>query len=169
MLAQFRATHAIGPAGADQRADRGAGDDVRLEAELVHRLDEGNMGEAARRTAAERDTDLGIARASHRGRRRFIAEGRNNLEAPLDQRRRFIGDVVSSRHGGTTRTGSGCQYTPRHGDWLHVQQSCLRPASFPRDCAPADVAAAEAFRPVDLVDGGIGAGLRVGDASRRAP
>jgi hypothetical protein len=34
---------------------------------------------------------------------------------------------------------------------------------FARDGAPADVAAAEAFRPVDGVDRGIGARLRLGD------
>src|ERR1700736_4916447 len=45
-------------AAADDRADRGAGDDIRLEAELVERPQDPDMGPAASGAAAERQADL---------------------------------------------------------------------------------------------------------------
>jgi len=47
--------------GADQRADRGAADDVGLDARLAQRLDDADMGPAARRAAAQRQPDARTA------------------------------------------------------------------------------------------------------------
>ena len=46
-----------GVAAADHRADRGADDDVRLDAVREQRADHADMGKAARRAAAERKPD----------------------------------------------------------------------------------------------------------------
>src|SRR3546814_348484 len=48
----------------------------------------------------------------------------------------------------------------------YVAELLLRRASAARESPPADVAAAEAFRPVDLVDGGIGECLGLLDGGR---
>ena len=47
-------------AAADHRADRGAGDDVGMDARLVERLKYADVRPAASRAAAERQTDLAI-------------------------------------------------------------------------------------------------------------
>src|ERR1700693_3683314 len=55
----FDAVESVGSvAAADDRADRGAGDDIRVQAELVERPQDPDMGPAARGAAAERETDL---------------------------------------------------------------------------------------------------------------
>src|SRR5258708_4202459 len=55
----FDAVESVGSvAAADDRTDRGAGDDIRLQAELVERPQDPDMGPAARGAAAERETDL---------------------------------------------------------------------------------------------------------------
>ncbi len=54
VVADVLAAHAGRIGGADQRADRGAGDGVRLQSHLVERLDHRDVREAARAAAAER-------------------------------------------------------------------------------------------------------------------
>ena len=52
-------------AGADDGADRCAGDDVRLDAGFVERLEDTDMGPAARRAAAQRQPDLRLGHVRH--------------------------------------------------------------------------------------------------------
>ena len=47
-----------GVASADDRTDRRSGDDVRLDAGFVERLQDTDMGPAARRAAPQRQTDF---------------------------------------------------------------------------------------------------------------
>jgi hypothetical protein len=57
VAAHLAAAHAGGVAGADDRADRRAGDGDRLHPHLVQRLGDDDVGEAARPAAAERQCD----------------------------------------------------------------------------------------------------------------
>ncbi|WDR02488.1 hypothetical protein PSQ19_18145 [Devosia algicola] len=48
MLANILAADTTGPAGPDQRANRGARDDRWLDAQIIHRFDIGNVGQPTR-------------------------------------------------------------------------------------------------------------------------
>ena len=55
--ADFGAAHAGGVGGADEGADRGAGDIGGLEAEFIEDFEDGDMADAAGAAAAEREAD----------------------------------------------------------------------------------------------------------------
>ena len=52
-------------AGADDGADRRSGDDVRLDPGFGQRLEDADMGPAARRAAAQRQPDLRLGHVRH--------------------------------------------------------------------------------------------------------
>ena len=73
---------ACGVAAADHRADRGADDHIRNDAVFVQDAQHADMGEAARRAAAQRKPDLGPAR-----RRLLLAAHRVGLAVVIPGRR----------------------------------------------------------------------------------
>ena len=78
VAADVLAAHAGGISGADQRADRGAGDGGGLYAQFVERLDHRDMREPARAAAAERERKRLHAPAPARTPRPWRRAGRTN-------------------------------------------------------------------------------------------
>ena len=74
--ADLLAAEAGGVGGGEHGADRGAGDDLGAQAQLVEGFQHRNVREPARAAAAERQADAGRSRALRRGRRRRADCGR---------------------------------------------------------------------------------------------
>src|ERR1700736_3923481 len=97
-------------AAADDRTDRGAGDNIRLEAELVERPQDPDMGPAARGAAAERETDLrrlAPGRSGTRAHRRRQAAGIAPPEPPIAAEHRCLAEPpTTAAHHSRTNGGS---------------------------------------------------------------
>jgi hypothetical protein len=101
-------------AAADQGADRGAGDHVDLDAGFVERAQDADMGPAAGRAAAERQSDAGLGSRLRFGR----VEARRRLAA--------VPDVLSR--------AKGCPFEHRHLPYVPV---CTLPAMGIKTVNPA--------------------------------
>ena len=134
-LAHLAAAEAGGVAGADDRADRGAGDHRRLDAELVEGLADEDVRHAAGAAAAKSKTDTRLNRHD------AFPSGRES------------GGPIPARQDRFSRKFDMARLTAR----AQPRSRC--------DGAPADVAAAEALRPVDAVDRRVGARLRLRDVA----
>ena len=85
-MANVPAAHPRGVAGADQGADRGAGDSDRFYVHLVERFDDGDVGETARASGAQREREAfhpvaahHVAPACRANSQAFAASGRTNV------------------------------------------------------------------------------------------
>ena len=82
VVADILAAHACGIGGADERADRGAGDHSRPHAHLVERFDDRDMGEPARTAAAKRQSKRFHAPAWEANSKALAARGRTSCALP---------------------------------------------------------------------------------------
>ena len=94
VVADFRAAHAGSIGGADHRPHRGAGDHRRADAELVERLEDGDMGETVGGPAAEGERPPSAARPAAGPQPSGLSNADNDEIAAAEKALGHAADVV---------------------------------------------------------------------------